>query len=515
MPKQGEGLVDRPMTDDAAHRAAIEELYEHTPVGCALVLDDGTIISANLTLATLLDVPRPQLLGTPLLEHLEPDDRLATLQFLSRITPEHGDAPLEVRLRPREASPRVCVLSAARSTRADTIRIALTDETGRRAAERTALQAQKMEAIGRMAGGIAHDLNNLLTVVSVHDDFLLDAFPVDDPRREDLLAIQNALHQAAALTKKLLAFARPQVLDRRCIAVNSLIGELARVMRPRLEEGVELSSAPSMPSPDVKIDPEQLEQVLRNLVRNAEEAMPGGGRITIETESVELTTQQLLGQPDVAPGWFVRIRVSDSGIGMDPPTLAHAFEPYFTTKPRGESRGLGLATVYAIARQNGGFVSATSQEGLGTSVDVYLPEVEPEEPRSVSVPSLQALTGDETILIAEDEPAIRTAIHRMLTKQGYSCHLAADGEEALRKLEELDGKVGLLLSDVVMPNCNGPELAHRMRAKYPKIPVVFMTGYASADEMQDSSIPASSGVLHKPFTLHALQKAVRAAIDGG
>jgi len=507
-------VSDRSQMDEEAKRAAIEELYENAPVGVALTLDDGTIISANLTLASLLHAPREQLVGTSMLAQLESSDRLAAIQFLAGVKHEHGDAPLEVRVLQPGAPSRACLLSASRNERAACVRVALMDETGRRVAERTALQIQKMEAIGRMAGGIAHDLNNLLTVVSVHDDFLLNSIPFDDPRREDLLAIQNALQQAAEITKKLMSFARPQVFDRRRLAVNGLIGEMSRVMRRALPEGIELSCVLGEPSPDVEIDPMQLEQVLVNLVQNAEEAMSEGGRITIETASVELGAKDLEGQPDVVPGWFARIRVTDTGIGMDPPTLSHAFEPYFTTKPRGEGRGLGLATVYAVARQHGGFVTATSREGDGTSVDLFLPEVELEEPPSISARHPVAATGNETILVAEDEPAIRTAIHRMLEKQGYHCHSAADGEEALSILASLEGKVDLVLSDVVMPRCNGPELVRRIRALYPTIPVVFMTGYASTEEMEDAPVPEISGVLHKPFALHALQRMVRLAIDG-
>lgn len=500
--------------DEEAKRAASHEMYEHAPVGCALTLDDGTIISANLTLASLLNAPREQVVGTSLLTYLEPDDRLPTIQFLARVTHRHGDAPLAVRVLQCGGASRVCLLSASRQEHSTGIRIALMDETGRHDAERTALQVQKMEAIGRMAGGIAHDLNNLLTVVSVHDDFLLSALPEDDPRREDLLAIQNALQQATEITKKLMSFARPQVLDRRRVAVNGLIAEMARLLRRGLRDGIELSCAPALPSPDVDIDPVQLEQVMVNLVKNAEEAMPQGGRINVESTSVELGVSELVGHAELSPGWFVRIRVTDTGVGMDPPTLSHAFEPYFTTKPRGEGRGLGLATVYAVARQHGGFVTATSREGEGTIVDLFLPEVEPSEPPSISAPSLVETTGNETILVAEDEPAIRTAIHRMLTKQGYVCHAAADGEEALQLLASLNGKVDLVLTDVVMPKCTGPELVRRIRAEYPKIPVVFMTGYASTEEMEDAPVPEISGVLHKPFALHALQKMVRLAIDG-
>jgi two-component system, cell cycle sensor histidine kinase and response regulator CckA len=511
---QDEGVGSRAASDAESRRAAIEELHDHAPVGCASLLEDGTILDANLTLALLLDVPREHVTGTSLLSYLDNDDRIAALQFLSRVTNAHGDAPLEVRVLQPSGTSRVCLLAASRSPQVSNIQVALMDETGRHVAERTALQAQKMEAIGRMAGGIAHDLNNLLTVVSVHDDFLLNALPDDDPKREDLLAIQDALRQAAEITRKLMAFARPQVLDRRRIAVNWLIEDTVRRASAVLPANRELSCVPALPSPDIEIDPSQLELVLDHLVQNAADAMPDGGRITIETASVELAASQLESYPEVKPGWFVRIRVTDTGIGMDPPTLSHAFEPYFTTKPRGEGRGLGLSTVYAVARQHGGFVTASSIVGDGTSVDIFLPEVEPAEPPSVSAPAPIEAEVTETILVAEDEPAIRTAIHRMLTKQGYVCHVAGDGEEALNILASLDGKVDLVLTDVVMPKCTGPELVRRLRAQYPKIPVVFMTGYASTDEMDGVPVPEISGVLHKPFALHALQKMVRVAIDG-
>jgi signal transduction histidine kinase len=514
MHEREDGVGSRAATNGESRRAALEELYHHAPVGCASVLEDGTILDANRTMASLLNTPSEQVTGTSLLSYVEHDDRIATLQFLSRVSNAHGDAPLEVRLQQQGGTSRVCLLAAARAPGGSSIQVALMDETGRLVAERTALQAQKMEAIGRMAGGIAHDLNNLLTVVSVHDDFLLSALPDDDAKREDLLAIQDALRQATEITKKLMTFARPQVLDRRRIAVNWLIEDTVRRAGAALRSNIELSFAPSVPSPDIEIDPSQLEVVLDHLVQNAADAMPNGGRITIEATSEERTASQLESFPGVQPGWFVRIRVTDTGVGMDPPTLSHAFEPYFTTKPRGEGRGLGLSTVYAVARQHGGFVTATSTVGDGTSVDIFLPEVEPAEPPSVSVPTPMESAVTETILVAEDEPAIRTAIHRMLTKQGYVCHVADDGEQALEILAGLDGKVDLVLTDVVMPKCTGPELVRRLRARYPKVPVVFMTGYASTDEMEDATVPESSGVLHKPFALHALQKMVRQAIDG-
>ncbi len=482
-------------------------------MGCALVADDGAILHANGTLAAMLGLSRTELVGASLLAYLDEADRLAAQQVLTRASETNGDAPIDVRLAGHGLESRVCLLSACRSTSLGAIRIALTDKSGRRAIERMETLAHKMDTIGRMAGGIAGDLNGALTVVRMHDDYLLSTLPPEDERREHLLAIRNALHRAASLTSRLLAFARPQVLDTRRVDANALVDDFVRAHRPRLAPGVELTVRLSQTPAEMEIDPARVEQVLAHLVRNAEESMPDGGQLSIETSSVELGAEELAGHPGVTPGWFVRIRVRDTGHGMAPATLAQAFEPFFTTKARGNGLGLGLPTVYAIARQRGGFVTVSTQSDAGTTCDVFFPEVEALEPVSVSGPSAAVATGTETLLIAEDEPAIRMAIQRMLEHQGYVCHVAVDGDDALRKIESLDGRIDLLLSDVVMPNRTGPELVQRMRERYPNIPVVFMTGFASAEEFAGDAVPAHSGVLHKPFALRALRTMVREAID--
>lgn len=507
------GAAGRDATRSSASSDPSRDFYEFAPVGCALASEDGTILHANRMLAAILGVSRAELIGASFVAQLDPADRIATLQFLARADDAKGDAPMDVHVVSGGGEPRACVLSASRSEPRSAIRIALTDGTRRRAAERAESLAHKMDAIGRMAGGIAHDLNNVLTVVRVHADFLFSTLPPDHAAREDVHAMRDALHQAASLTSRLLAFARPQILDARRADVNALVDAFVRAHRRHLAARVELTYQ-SGPSPAaIDIAPGHLEQVLAHLVRNAEEAMPDGGALTIETASVQMGPAELVGHAGVEPGWFVRIRVSDTGIGMDPATLAHVFEPYFTTKMRGNGHGLGLPTVYAIARQRGGFVAVASERGRGTTCDVYLPEAAAVEPASVSAPSVAPVTGTETLLIAEDEPAIRTAMQRMLQKQGYVCHVAVDGDDALRQLEALDGRIDLLVSDIVMPNRTGPELVRRMRERYPTIPVVFMTGFASTEELAGGAMPAHSGVLHKPFALHALQHMVREAID--
>jgi signal transduction histidine kinase/CheY-like chemotaxis protein len=496
-----------------AMRDVLQDLYEFAPVGCALTAEDGTILHANQTLAAILGVSHAEVVGTSLVARLDPVDRIATLQFLARADDANGDAPIDVHVLSGGCESRACVLSASRSEPRGAVRIALTDATRRRAAERAELLAHKMDAIGRMAGGIAHDLNNVLTVVRVHADFMFSTLPPDDAAREDLHAVRDALHQAASLTARLLAFARPQVLDVRRTDVHALVDSFVRAHRRHLAARVELTWRPGQSPAEIEIAPGHVEQVLAHLVRNAEEAMPDGGALTIETASVHLGRTELVGHVGIDPGWFVRIRVSDTGIGMDSATLAHVFEPYFTTKRRGYGHGLGLPTVYAIARQCGGFVSVASEQGRGTTCEVYLPEAEAVEPASLSGPSVTPASGTETLLIAEDEPAIRAAMQRMLEKQGYVCHVAVDGDDALRKLEALGGRIDLLVSDIVMPNRTGPELVRSMRERYPAIPVVFMTGFASTEDLAGGAMPVHFGVLHKPFALHALQNMVRAAID--
>jgi CheY-like chemotaxis protein len=381
------------------------------------------------------------------------------------------------------------------------VRVAFTDQTELRVAERAAEQAKRMESISRLAGGIAHDLNNLLTVVSVHDDFLLRSVETGDPRRTDLEAIHDALQQAAALTTRLMAFARPQVFAVQRVGVNTLLRDFVPLLRRLLPSRVTITTTLQPDVGQVMADPALLEQLVTHLAVNAADAMPQGGTLHIASERVAMDASALAGHPGVTPGRFVCISVTDTGVGMDAATLAHVFEPYFTTKPQGI--GLGLATVYAVIRQAGGFVRASSAVGKGTHMQMFLPES-----ALASAPA-----GHETILVVEDEPSIRLIVSRMLTRLGYTVHQAANGEDAMGLLLTLGFAVDLVITDVVMPRMGGPEFVRTLREHRPSMRVVFMTGYASAEEMSEQNVPSHFGVLLKPFSLEALEQLVRSALD--
>lgn len=496
---------------DAAQRALVDytDLYELAPVGYATLREDATIVESNHQLARLLGVDRLSLRGRSLMKWLAEPDRMRLLPILTRANGGGPTPAADFDLITADGCHRTVAVTATRVAASGAVRMAFTDQTELRAAERAAQQFARMESVSRLAGGIAHDLNNLLTVVSVHDDFLLETTPADSPIREDLEAIHGALQQAASLTSRLMAFARPQVLAGQRVEVQRVIENFLPLLRRLIPERVVVET--SLAAGEIVVDPAQLEQVLTHLSVNAAEAMPQGGTLRLETAVVTLNAEGLQGQPGIASGSYVRISAIDTGVGIDEAALAHLFEPYFTTKARGS--GLGLATVYAVVRQAGGFVQAESELGVGTRVHLYFPEADIDEPISAKPPRSERTGGHETVLVVEDDPAIRTVVSRMLTRIGYQVHVATDGHDAFAQLLGLGFKVDLILSDVVMPSMTGPELVARVREHRPAMRVVFMTGYASAEEMAEEHVPANLGVLHKPFSLESLQRTVRDALD--
>ncbi|HEU4564878.1 MAG TPA: PAS domain S-box protein [Gemmatimonadaceae bacterium] len=383
------------------------------------------------------------------------------------------------------------------------------DEALRRSEEQLR-QAQKIEAVGRLAGGIAHDFNNLLTAISSSAELALAALPADTPARDDLREIQQAAHRAAALTRQLLAFSRNQVLQPRVLDLNLVVGDAERMLRRILPADVALLTALDPALGYVRADPGQIEQVLVNLVVNARDAMPGGGAIVVETANVAVDDAMLSAHPELSPGEHVVLRVRDTGHGMDDETLARIFEPFFTTKESGHGTGLGLATVYGIVRQSGGHVVVESAPGVGTAFHIILPRVE-EHPRAEGEAAHCSLPrGSETVLLVEDEPSVRVAARRILEMHGYRVVEAEHGLDALRRREELGGGVDLLLTDVVMPEMGGFELASRLRARQPGLPVLLMSGYPDG---AGSAAPSGAGFIAKPFAAEALVRQVRELLD--
>jgi PAS domain S-box-containing protein len=385
------------------------------------------------------------------------------------------------------------------------------DVTRERALEAQLEQSQKMEEIGQLAGGIAHDFNNLVTAIRGYGELVRTALPAGDQHtRADIDEVIANADRAAELTRQLLAFSRRQVLRPQVVDPAGIVEGIAPLLRRLLGAQVELTSASQPGLGRVKVDPAQLEQVIVNLAVNARDAMPGGGRLRIQTAEVELDAAFARVHPEVTPGRFVALAVSDTGTGMDPAIVAHIFEPFFTTKPVGEGTGLGLATVYGIVKQSDGIITVESDPGRGSTFTIYLPLVIDEpaavaEARALLPPS----SGTETILLVDDEPAVREFASRVLADHGYMVLDAPDAEAALALAAIHPGPIELLLTDVVMPGVGGPELAERLVGERPGIRVLFTSGYPESPAGRSDALSADAPFLPKPFTTKTLTRSVR------
>jgi PAS domain S-box-containing protein len=391
------------------------------------------------------------------------------------------------------------------------------DLTERRNLEEQFRQSQKMDAVGRLAGGIAHDFNNLLTVIRLNTEIIMEGLGPTDPRADDVKQIRSAAERASSLTRQLLAFSRKQILQPRVLDMNSVVANVEPMLRRLIGEDVSITANCGARG-YVVADPGQLDQVLVNLVVNARDAMPQGGRITIETRNIDLDETYSSEHAPVVPGRFVMLAVSDTGVGMTKDTKEHAFDPFFTTKEAGKGTGLGLATVYGIVKQSGGYVWIYSEPGHGTTLKLYFPEVSAvaaftgSEPRT---PSPEAQRGSETILLVEDEDAVRGLTLRILEKQGYRVIAAQHGREAMEIASKEQGHIHLVLTDVVMPGMNGRGLVERLSGIRPRIKSLYMSGYTDDDIIRRGFIEPSKSFLQKPFTSDSLLQTVRKVLDGG
>ncbi len=375
-------------------------------------------------------------------------------------------------------------------------------------------QAQRMEAIGRLAGGIAHDFNNLLTAIQGHVQFLIDDLPAESGSLEDAVEIKKSADRAAALTRQLLTFSRRQELQTRVLNVNTIIDEMGNLFRRVINEDIQLQTTLEPELWPVRADPGQIEQVLINLVVNARDAMPRGGTITIRTANVELDDSYAEKRLDVGAGPYVLLSVSDTGIGMDRDTQAHVFEPFFTTKERGKGTGLGLATVYGIVKQSSGHVWVYSEPNRGTTFKIYLPRVAEGGEVLQRVPKLRDTARDgETILLIEDEPAVRNLARRVLESRGYAVLEAGTGMDAIRIATDRVGPIHLVLSDVVVPDMNGGLIAQRLHQSRPELKLLFMSGYTDEDVKLQGIVEAGAPFIEKPFTPDLLARKVREVLD--
>jgi PAS domain S-box-containing protein len=377
------------------------------------------------------------------------------------------------------------------------------------------LQAQKMEAVGRLAGGVAHDFNNLLTIISGSCHFLLSSLDQPSPLREEVEEIKRASTRAATLTSQLLAFSRRQVLTMKELNLNDVIRNMESLLQRLIGEDINLVTVLDPGLGEVRVDPGQVEQIMMNLVVNARDAMPSGGRVTIETANVELGDEFAHQHAMARPGSYVMLAVSDSGLGMDKETQAHIFEPFFTTKDRGKGTGLGLAMVYGSVRQNDGAIFVYSEPGRGTTFKVYLPRVRGawEAERFPAAVTVDLPRGTETVLVVEDEPGVRAVILRTLREQGYTVLEARHGLEALHLGTQPLEKIDLLLTDVVMPQVSGREVAENLTRAHPELRVLYMSGYTDDAVVRHGILSEGAVFLQKPFTPDVLAHKVREVLD--
>jgi two-component system cell cycle sensor histidine kinase/response regulator CckA len=388
-----------------------------------------------------------------------------------------------------------------------------TDITARKRVEEQLAQAQKMEAIGRLAGGVAHDFNNLLTVILGSSEILSARLGAGHPLQSTAEEIRKAAERAAMLTRQLLAFSRKQLLQTRVLDLNQVIADSVRMLRHLIGEDVELVTRLEAGRTSVKADPVQLTQVILNLAINARDAMPDGGRLTLCTRDATLGPAEAQGPPGAAPGDYVAIEVTDTGCGIAPELIPHVFEPFFTTKPPGQGTGLGLATSYGIVQQSGGAITLASEVGQGTTAVVYLPVVDEEVEAPAPGVAGASPGGRETILLAEDESSVRQVASDSLRRRGYHVLEAADGNEALEVAAAHHGPIHLLITDVIMPRLGGLELAARLARERPATRVLYTSGYAETTATLRAALEAGVAFLPKPYLPEDFTRRVREVLD--
>jgi two-component system cell cycle sensor histidine kinase/response regulator CckA len=506
--------IDRP----AASRI-LATLIEASPLAIVTFDPEGIVTMWNPAAERIFGWSENEALGTHLpFVPAEKQEEFLALRRRALL----GEVFTEPELHRRRAdgSPIVVSVSTSPLRRPDGtiygIMSILTDITYVRRMEEQLRQSQKMEAVGRLAGGVAHDFNNLLTAISGYSDLLLHRLPDYSTLRRDVEEIRKAGDRAAALTRQLLAFSRRQVLQPKVLDLNGVVTKMGQMLRRLVGEDIGLSIDLSPSLSRVKADPGQIEQVIVNLAVNARDAMPDGGRITIATADAELSPAYAAAHPEVRPGPHVLLSVADTGQGMSDETQAHLFEPFFTTKERGKGTGLGLATVYGIVQQSGGHIRVNSAADRGSTFLVYLPRVEAPEDgvQGTDRPLLpHPSPGTETVLLAEDEEVLRRLAREILSGNGYKVLEAANGREALLLSEAHRGEIHLLLTDVVMPKMSGRELGERIRLLRPDLRILYMSGYTDDAILRHGILEDGIPFLQKPFTPEALARKVREVLD--
>jgi two-component system, cell cycle sensor histidine kinase and response regulator CckA len=503
-------------------------LFESARDGILILdADSGRIIDVNPYLADLLGYSREDFIGKqvwdfgPLKDVVASKEAFYELQATAYIAYE--DLPLETSDGRHIDVGFVSNIYLVDGKR--TIQCNIRDITSRKLAdkERKSLEeqlraSQKMEAIGGLAGGIAHDFNNLLSVILCYTDFVVEALPQGSPLRDDLAEVEKASKLAVALTRQLLAFSRKQVLQPVPLQLNQVTEDIEKMLRRILGEDIELVHDLAADLGLTMADRSQIEQVIMNLVINARDAMPGGGRLMIVTENASLDPTYAATHAGVRAGPYVMLAVTDTGCGMDADTRRRVFEPFFTTKDPGKGTGLGLSTVYGIVNQSGGHIWVYSEPGHGTTVKVYLPrDISASAPVASTATSAipEVLTGTETILVVEDEESVRALAERILSAAGYTVLTASNGQDALLRAESHDGDLALVLTDVVMPQLSGRMFAEQMGRLRPAAKILFMSGYSHDASSREGWLGTGTRFLGKPFTAMELTRKVRELLDDG
>ncbi len=476
----------------------------------------GVITYVSPSSEKMFGYPPEEMQGRHFTEYLDQmEEGKAVSAFLATVN-DGSSANVQLRMKRKDGTIFYGELNGTRSRfgpESGTVGL-IRDVTERRVLEQQLLQAQKMETVGRLAGGVAHDFNNILTVINANAEIPLLSMPETDPFHEAFTEIKKAGDRAAALTRQLLAFSRKQIIEPRAVNLNTTLLEMDKMLRRLIGEDVKLVTVPDETLKPVFIDPGQVEQVLTNLVVNARDAMPNGGRLTVETRNVTLDEEYCRVHRYINPGDYVMFSVSDTGIGMDGDTLSHVFEPFFTTKPQESGTGLGLSTCYGIVKQNNGGISIYSEPGRGTSVKVYLPVYTGDFGKHTGHEKGPVIDrGSERVLLVEDEATIRKIAAKFLLQAGYSVIEAVNGEEGLSMAQSSGERIELLITDVVMPLMGGRELADRLKSLYPDIKVLYMSGYTDNSIVHHGVLDPGIHFIQKPFSMQAFSKKVREVLD--
>ena len=491
------------------HLVEQEELFsligENAADMIAVVTVDGQRLYNSPSYQKILGYSPEELEKTSAYEQIHPDDKIIVQAAAAEARSSGIGSRVEYRIRHKSGEWRVLesTASAVRDSAGAVEKLIIVnrDITERRHLEQQLLLSQRLEAVGKLSGGIAHDFNNILGVIIGYSEAMLQKMAPDDPLREAVNEIEKAGQRAAALTQQLLAFSRKQVLEPKILDLNSIVADVEKMLRRLIGEDIDLKIVPSQSLGKVKADRGQIEQVILNLAVNARDAMPRGGQLKIQTANVDLDETAARSLRYVVPGRYVMLQVSDTGTGMTPEVQAHIFEPFYTTKEQGKGTGLGLATVYGVIKQSGGYILLHSEVGKGARFDVYLPRAE--GVAEVAPPSeapIKRVQGSTTILLVEDESSLRKLTGNTLKEAGYKVLEAGEAFQAMELAKEFDGTIDLLLTDVVMPGLSGRELAEKLRPERPEMRVLYISGYTDGAVATHGVLESGITILRKPFT---------------